>query len=194
MRDAIAAARRTASTRHETLERRLRASRSRLTARGRRSRGDELDDRLRRLLAAEPLRHQRRPQLHARLRARSRSKAALAPEVPHNEGSFRPVHVTAPRGSILNCRAARARSARATSSATSCPGVIFGALAPALPDRLIAGGRRRAWLNDLARPDRAARTGSRSRSSSPAAPAPARRRTACTRPASRPASRACRPR
>src|SRR5690606_13326906 len=30
-------------------------------------------------------------------------KAAISPEVPHNEGSFRPVHVTAPRGSILNC-------------------------------------------------------------------------------------------
>ena len=25
-------------------------------------------------------------------------KAAIAPDVPHNEGSFRPVHVTAPRG------------------------------------------------------------------------------------------------
>ena len=30
-------------------------------------------------------------------------KAAIAPDVPHNEGSFRPVHVTAPLGSILNC-------------------------------------------------------------------------------------------
>ena len=30
-------------------------------------------------------------------------KAAVAPEVPHNDGAFRPVHVTAPLGSILNC-------------------------------------------------------------------------------------------
>ncbi|WP_326944179.1 hydantoinase B/oxoprolinase family protein [Amycolatopsis sp. NBC_01307] len=30
-------------------------------------------------------------------------KAAIAPEVPHNAGSFRPVHVTAPEGSVLNC-------------------------------------------------------------------------------------------
>ncbi len=30
-------------------------------------------------------------------------KAAVSPEVPHNEGAFRPVHVTAPPGSILNC-------------------------------------------------------------------------------------------
>jgi N-methylhydantoinase B len=29
-------------------------------------------------------------------------KAAISPEVPHNEGAFRPVHVTAPEGSILN--------------------------------------------------------------------------------------------
>src|SRR5260221_7665831 len=30
-------------------------------------------------------------------------KAVVSPEVPHNEGAFRPVHVTAPPGSILNC-------------------------------------------------------------------------------------------
>ncbi|MFG1639808.1 hydantoinase B/oxoprolinase family protein [Amycolatopsis sp. NPDC049252] len=31
-------------------------------------------------------------------------KAAISPEVPHNAGSFRPVHVSAPEGSVLNCR------------------------------------------------------------------------------------------
>jgi N-methylhydantoinase B len=30
-------------------------------------------------------------------------KAAISPDVPHNAGSFRPVHVTAPEGSVLNC-------------------------------------------------------------------------------------------
>ncbi|MEV4598900.1 hydantoinase B/oxoprolinase family protein [Amycolatopsis sp. NPDC049253] len=30
-------------------------------------------------------------------------KAAISPEVPHNAGSFRPVHVSAPEGSVLNC-------------------------------------------------------------------------------------------
>ncbi|MEV7092273.1 hydantoinase B/oxoprolinase family protein [Amycolatopsis sp. NPDC051045] len=30
-------------------------------------------------------------------------KAAISPQVPHNAGSFRPVHVTAPEGSVLNC-------------------------------------------------------------------------------------------
>src|SRR5207342_3980669 len=29
-------------------------------------------------------------------------KAAISPDVPHNEGAFRPVHVSAPPGSILN--------------------------------------------------------------------------------------------
>ena len=29
-------------------------------------------------------------------------KAAICPDVPHNEGSFRPVHVSAPQGRILN--------------------------------------------------------------------------------------------
>ncbi|MCR6481734.1 hydantoinase B/oxoprolinase family protein [Amycolatopsis sp. OK19-0408] len=30
-------------------------------------------------------------------------KAAISPEVPHNAGSFRPVRVSAPEGSVLNC-------------------------------------------------------------------------------------------
>nr|WP_239155272.1 hydantoinase B/oxoprolinase family protein [Amycolatopsis sp. FDAARGOS 1241] len=30
-------------------------------------------------------------------------KAAVSPEAPHNAGSFCPVHVTAPEGSVLNC-------------------------------------------------------------------------------------------
>ena len=39
-------------------------------------------------------------------------KAAINPEVPHNEGAFRPVHVTAPAGSILNCRPPAAVASR----------------------------------------------------------------------------------
>ena len=48
-------------------------------------------------------------------------KAAIAPDVPHNEGAFRPVHVIAPRGSILNCEHPRL-SPDATSSVTFCQG------------------------------------------------------------------------
>jgi N-methylhydantoinase B len=73
-------------------------------------------------------------------------KAALAPEVPHNEGSFRPVRVTAPEGSILNCRPPAAVGSRHVIG-HFLPSVIFQALAPAMPGRLIAGGADSSWLN-----------------------------------------------
>src|SRR5581483_7204497 len=73
------------------------------------------------------------------------TKAALAPEVPHNEGSFRPVHVTAPPGSILNCLEPAPVGTRHLIGHL-LPGVIFGALAQVLPDRLIATGADATWL------------------------------------------------
>jgi N-methylhydantoinase B len=73
-------------------------------------------------------------------------KAALAPEVPHNAGSFRPVHVTAPEGSILNALPPAAVGSRHVIG-HFLPGVIFLALADALPDRLLAGGADSVWLN-----------------------------------------------
>jgi N-methylhydantoinase B len=73
------------------------------------------------------------------------AKAALAPEVPHNEGSFRPVHVTAPLGSILNCREPAPVGTRHLIGHL-LPGVIFGALAPALPGKLMATGADATWL------------------------------------------------
>ncbi len=73
-------------------------------------------------------------------------KAAISPEVPHNEGSFRPVHVTAPRGSILNCVEPAAVASRHLIG-HFIPGAIFGALAPALPGRLLAGGADPSWMS-----------------------------------------------
>jgi len=73
------------------------------------------------------------------------AKAALAPDVPHNEGSFRPVRVTAPPGSILNCLEPAPVGTRHLIGHL-LPGVIFGALAPALPDRLMAAGADATWL------------------------------------------------
>jgi len=73
------------------------------------------------------------------------TKAALAPEVPHNEGSFRPVRVTAPPGSILNCVEPAPVGTRHLIGHL-LPGVIFGALAPVLPERLIATGADATWL------------------------------------------------
>ena len=66
--------------------------------------------------------------------------------MPHNEGSFRPVHVTAPEGSILNCTPPAAVGSRHVIG-HFLPSVIFQALAPAMPGRLIAGGADSSWLN-----------------------------------------------
>ncbi len=72
-------------------------------------------------------------------------KAAVSPEVPHNEGAFRPVHVTAPEGSILNCKEPAAVASRHLIG-HFLPSAIFGALAPALPGKLMAGSADPIWL------------------------------------------------
>jgi len=73
-------------------------------------------------------------------------KAAISPEVPHNDGAFRPVHVSAPSGSILNCREPAAVASRHLIG-HFVPGVIFGALAQAMPGRLMAGGSEPVWIS-----------------------------------------------
>ena len=73
-------------------------------------------------------------------------KAAISPDVPHNEGAFRPVHVSAPEGSILNCREPAAVASRHLVG-HFLPGAIFGALAPVLPGRLLAGGADPGWMS-----------------------------------------------
>jgi N-methylhydantoinase B len=73
-------------------------------------------------------------------------KAAVSPDVPHNDGAFRPVRVSAPRGSILNCVPPAAVAARHLVG-HFLPSAIFGALAQALPGRLLAGGADSIWLS-----------------------------------------------
>ncbi|MCA9878664.1 MAG: hydantoinase B/oxoprolinase family protein, partial [Thermomicrobiales bacterium] len=72
-------------------------------------------------------------------------KAAIAPDVPHNDGAFRPVHVSAPAGSILNCTDPAPVAARHLVG-HFVPSAIFGALAHALPGKLLAGGADPIWL------------------------------------------------
>lgn len=72
-------------------------------------------------------------------------KAAVNPEVPHNEGAFRPVRVTAPEGSIFNCREPAAVAARHLLG-HMIPATVFGALVQAMPGRLMAGGADALWL------------------------------------------------
>jgi 5-oxoprolinase (ATP-hydrolysing) len=62
-------------------------------------------------------------------------KCMLTPEIPSNAGDFRPIHISAPEGSILNCTFPAAVSIR-TMTGWYCAPAIFGALAPALPDRV----------------------------------------------------------
>lgn len=71
-------------------------------------------------------------------------KALLAPDVPNNEGSFRSVEVTAPEGSILNCRRPAPVAARHILG-HFIPALIFRALAAVVPDRIMAEGSANLW-------------------------------------------------
>ena len=59
-------------------------------------------------------------------------------QVPSNEGSFRPIQVTAPKGSIFNPKFPAAAEARFT-QVNRVIDLIYKALAPVLPDQIIAG-------------------------------------------------------
>jgi N-methylhydantoinase B len=71
-------------------------------------------------------------------------KCAISPDVPNNEGSFRPVTVTAPDGCILNAPYPCAIGGRHLVG-HFLPSAVFGALADALPERVIAPGADALW-------------------------------------------------
>jgi N-methylhydantoinase B len=71
-------------------------------------------------------------------------KAAICPEVPNNEGSFRPVRIQAPEGSILNCRRPAPVAARHVVGHFA-PECVLGALAPVLGERALAEGANTIW-------------------------------------------------
>jgi N-methylhydantoinase B len=75
-------------------------------------------------------------------------KCAIAPEMPNNEGSFVPLHVTAPEGSILNPRFPAAVAARHIVG-HFLPHAVFGALKEILPSRVIAEGSGNIWLTTV---------------------------------------------
>jgi N-methylhydantoinase B len=64
-------------------------------------------------------------------------KALVGPDIPPNAGLFRPIHVRAPKGSILNAAEPAAVNSR-LHTGQRVVDLIFGALAPALPDRIVA--------------------------------------------------------
>ena len=75
-------------------------------------------------------------------------KCAIAPGIPHNDGSFRPVTVSAPEGSILNPRFPAAVAARHIVG-HFLPHAVLGALSQVVPDRVIAEGAGNVWLTTV---------------------------------------------
>jgi len=73
-------------------------------------------------------------------------KCMLTPDVPNNEGTFRPIRTTAPEGSILNCTRPASVNSR-TRTGWHIHSLIFGALEKALPDRVQAGNGLMHSLN-----------------------------------------------
>jgi N-methylhydantoinase B len=71
-------------------------------------------------------------------------KAIICPEVPNNEGSFRPVHIHAPEGSVLNCRRPAPVAARHVVGHFA-PECVLGALYHLLPERALAEGANTIW-------------------------------------------------
>jgi N-methylhydantoinase B len=75
-------------------------------------------------------------------------KCALAPDVPNNEGSFRPVRVTAPERCILNAQHPAPVCGRHILG-HFLPGAIFGALSDVVPERVLAEGAANIWSMQL---------------------------------------------
>lgn len=73
-------------------------------------------------------------------------KMALLPELPYNEGTQLPIRVSAPEGCVLNPRRPAAVWRRAILG-MELPDILFNAIAPAVPEKIIAGsGSTPMWL------------------------------------------------
>jgi N-methylhydantoinase B len=72
-------------------------------------------------------------------------KCVFSPDIPNNEGSFRPISVTAPEGCLLNAQKPSPLGARhITGNLLHAP--VFGALAQAVPDRVQADCGGSVWI------------------------------------------------
>jgi N-methylhydantoinase B len=67
-------------------------------------------------------------------------KALVAPEVPPNDGCYRPLHVVVPRGSLLDADPDRPVVGGNHETSQRVVDAIFKALAEALPERVTASG------------------------------------------------------
>lgn len=75
-------------------------------------------------------------------------KCIVAPDVPNNEGSFLPIIVHAPRGSLLNPVHPAPTAARHIIG-HFLPSVVFGALEKALPEKVPADSAAGLWVTQL---------------------------------------------
>lgn len=75
-------------------------------------------------------------------------KCAISPDVPNNEGSFRPIAIHAPEGSILNALPPAAVGGRHLVG-HFLPALLFGALAETLPERIMAPGADGLWNTQI---------------------------------------------
>jgi N-methylhydantoinase B len=71
-------------------------------------------------------------------------KVIVSPDVPNNDGAFRPLRITAPEGSILNVKRPMPVAARHVIG-HFLPHVLAGALGQAVPDRVMAEGSANIW-------------------------------------------------
>ena len=74
------------------------------------------------------------PLCYTRAMAGYALKCLLAPNIPNNDGSVRPVELTAPEGCVLHAQRPAATGARMAVGHFVVP-LVFGALAPVLPER-----------------------------------------------------------
>ncbi len=80
-------------------------------------------------------------------------KCVVAPHVPNNAGSFRPVTITAPEGSLLNAVKPAPVASRHLIG-LFLPDAVMTALAHAVPDRVIAESSSILWTLDVRGRDR----------------------------------------
>jgi len=71
-------------------------------------------------------------------------KVIVSPDVPNNEGAFRPLRILAPVGSILNVERPAPVAARHIIG-HFLPHVVAGALGQAVPERVMAEGSANIW-------------------------------------------------
>ena len=75
-------------------------------------------------------------------------KAALAPELPNNDGALQPITVTAPQGSIVNPLHPASVGSRVLTG-HYIPALVMDALAGIAPDRVLAGAGSPIWCVNI---------------------------------------------